>query len=256
MKRLLFNLTVSLAIILPAALAQAQSKKKPRVVESTPTVISEANTPSSPPQNRTEIFKAADIYKNSLRQLLAARENEAAQAAERFVKLRELYKDGFISRLQLEESERELVELHHKVEETRNQLVSTDTVVVESIAEKDSGSVAEFEAVPKTRNALKRVAYIRYKGTVDWSASDIGKIDQFFQAKFKRPLPVAALGQSEFHTRLGLDHTNAVDVDLHPDSSEGRELMKYLSKSGIPFMAFRRRVPGSVTGAHIHIGKS
>jgi len=38
-------------------------------------------------------------------------------------------------------------------------------------------------------------------------------------------------------------------------SREGRALMTYLSKQGIPFMAFRRAVPGSATGPHIHIGK-
>jgi hypothetical protein len=31
--------------------------------------------------------------------------------------------------------------------------------------------------------------------------------------------------------------------------------MNYLSSQGIPFMAFRRAVPGSATGPHIHIGK-
>lgn len=256
MKRISFSLIIAIVIILPAVVAQAQGKKKkPRVVGSAPTVISEANGPASP-QNRTEVFKAAEIYKSSLRQLLAAREAEATASSERIEKLRVLYHDGLISRLQLEASERDLVEIQHKVEETRKQLAATDALVVESIAENETGSITEFETVPTSRNALKKVAYIRFRGTVDWSASDIGKIDEYFQEKFKRPLPVAELGQFDQHTKLGYDHSNAVDVNLHPDSVEGRALMNYLSAHGIPFMAFRRAVPRSATGPHIHIGKS
>jgi hypothetical protein len=46
-----------------------------------------------------------------------------------------------------------------------------------------------------------------------------------------------------------------MDVGLHPDSSEGKSLIDYLRKSGIPFLAFRQAVPGAATGPHIHIGK-
>ena len=255
MKRLSFNVIIALAIILPATFVPGQGRKKPRIVESTPTVISEANAPA-PPQNRAELFKAADVYKASLRQLLIAREAEATQAADRIAKLTELYQDGLISRVQLEASERELVEIRHRVEETRKQLIATDAVVVESIVESEAGSVAEFESIPKSRRALRKVAYIRFRGTSDWSVLEIDKIEKFFQSKFKRALPIAALGQSDLHTRWGYDHNNAVDLAVHPDSVEGRALMDYLSSQGVSFIAFRRAVPGSATGPHIHIGKS
>lgn len=255
MKRLIFNLVIALALVVPVA-AQAQGKKKKtRVVDVQPTVVSEANSTASS-LNRVEIVKAAEVYKTSLRQLLVSREAAAAQADERIGKLKELYKDGLISRLQLESAEQELAEARHKVAETRKQLASTDTAVVETIAESDKTPVTEFEALPKSRAALKKVAYIRFKGSVEWSASDIGKIEEFFQATFKRSLPVASVGQSEMHTKVGNDHRDAVDVGVHPDSREGRALMTYLSNQGIPFMAFRRAVPGSATGPHIHIGKS
>ena len=54
---------------------------------------------------------------------------------------------------------------------------------------------------------------------------------------------------------MGFDHRNAIDVALHPDSPEGRALIKHLRGSGIPFVAFKNAVPGSATGPHIHIGK-
>ncbi|MGH9825308.1 MAG: hypothetical protein ACREDR_18920, partial [Blastocatellia bacterium] len=48
---------------------------------------------------------------------------------------------------------------------------------------------------------------------------------------------------------------DAMDVAVQPDSPRGEALMEYLRKAGIPFIAFRHAVPGSATGAHIHIGK-
>lgn len=254
MKRNSLNLYIALMLLFPVAGAQAQGRKKQRIVESAPTVISEANAPAIT-QNRVEIVKAAEVYKTSLRQLLAVREAEAIEAEENMSKLNELYRDGLISRLQLEEEERNLVEVRHKVEETRKQLTGADSLVVESLAQGELASVTDFEAMPKSRAALKKIAYIRFKGTADWSASEIGKVNTFFRTRFRKPLPVSVAGQSETHTRLGYDHRNAVDVGVHPDSIEGRALMIYLSGQNIPFMAFRRAVPGSATGPHIHIGK-
>jgi hypothetical protein len=84
--------------------------------------------------------------------------------------------------------------------------------------------------------------------------SDLDKIDAFFRLKFGRVLPVSAFGQSETHSRLGLDHHDAIDVAIHPDSAEGQELINYLRSQKISFIAIRGAIPGSSTGAHIHIG--
>ena len=72
--------------------------------------------------------------------------------------------------------------------------------------------------------------------------------------RFKRPLPLTAFGQSELHNRWGLDHRNSMDVGLHPDSVEGKALIKFLTSEQIPFLAFRTSVPGVATGPHIHVG--
>ena len=45
-----------------------------------------------------------------------------------------------------------------------------------------------------------------------------------------------------------------MDVAVSPDSQEGRALMVYLRRAGIPFIAFRNKMRGWATGAHIHIG--
>ena len=89
----------------------------------------------------------------------------------------------------------------------------------------------------------------------NWNISDAGKVENFFVAKFGRRLPLTAFGQSVMHTSWRLDHRNSMDVGLHPDSQEGRALIKYLRSEGIPFLAFRGAVPGAATGPHIHIGK-
>ncbi len=87
-----------------------------------------------------------------------------------------------------------------------------------------------------------------------WSLADAEKVEKFFISKFKRPLPLTAFGQSDLHTRWGLDHRNGMDVGLHPDSVEGRALIEFLRSESIPFLAFRGPVPGVATGPHIHIG--
>ena len=92
------------------------------------------------------------------------------------------------------------------------------------------------------------------EGTGKWKLSNASKVEEFFQAKFKKPLPLSAFGQSDLHTRWGWDHRNGMDVGLHPDSTEGRALIEFLRAESIPFLAFRSAVPGVATGPHIHIG--
>lgn len=102
---------------------------------------------------------------------------------------------------------------------------------------KPAGEIAAAEAPPRK-----------------WSLADADKVEKFFLAKFKRPLPLTAFGQSDLHTRWGWDHRNGMDVGLHPDSVEGRALIEFLRAESIPFLAFRGPVPGVATGPHIHIG--
>lgn len=92
------------------------------------------------------------------------------------------------------------------------------------------------------------------EGTGKWHLADATKVEEFFVAKFKKPLPTTAFGQSDLHTRWGLDHRNGMDVGLHPDSLEGRALIEFLRNEAIPFLAFRGPIPGVATGPHIHIG--
>ncbi len=91
-------------------------------------------------------------------------------------------------------------------------------------------------------------------GSGRWQISDSARVENFFMSRFKRPLPLTAFGQSALHTRWGLDHRNGMDVGLHPDSLEGKTLIKFLLSESIPFLAFRESIPGVATGPHIHVG--
>src|SRR5712691_9026365 len=97
---------------------------------------------------------------------------------------------------------------------------------------------------------------VRFNGPAPWSlASDAPKLQRFFQARFGRPLPISAFGQSPLHDRMGFDHRNALDVALDPSSSDGRAFMEHLRTSGIPFIAAWGAIPGAASGAHIHVGQ-
>lgn len=116
------------------------------------------------------------------------------------------------------------------------------------------------EPAPRRRAALRPPArprlgvLVRYAGSGAWSLSEADTVHEFFERRFGRPLPVSAWGQTILHDRLRLDHRNAFDVAVHPDSTEGRALMAFLRSEGIPFVAVRSRLPGRATGAHIHVG--
>jgi hypothetical protein len=84
---------------------------------------------------------------------------------------------------------------------------------------------------------------------------DTPRLQEFFQARFGRTLPISAFGQTALHDRMGFDHRNALDLAVHPDSPEGRSLMDHLRGLGIPFIAAWGAIPGSTSGAHIHVGQ-
>jgi len=117
----------------------------------------------------------------------------------------------------------------------------------------DSASVLRIERSEPPR---KDVPAAVVAGSGRWKISDAARVEDFFMSRFKRPLPLTAFGQSELHDRWGLDHRNSMDVGLHPDSVEGKALIKFLVSEQIPFLAFRTSVPGVATGPHIHVGNA
>ena len=145
-------------------------------------------------------------------------------------------------------------------------LASGQSMLVDEVFERDGGYWYKLGKIstfldrdrvlriefPKSENEAAAPADAKPPGK--WRLSEAEKIKAFFLVKFNKPLPLSAFGQSDLHTRWGLDHRNAMDVGLHPDSVEGRALIGYLRAEAIPFSVFRTPIPGVATGPHIHIG--
>ena len=242
--------TVLIVLALSAADApvMAQSKRAPSS-KSLPS--KQSDSPGNLVQLKAELIKATDEYKKSLTELLVFYEASVRRAAERSEQVKKLYAEGIISKRELEESTQAEAAARTKVDEARKQLTEADHFIVESDHMEE---LARVVALPP-KALVTKTAYIRYSGAANWTLSDAGKVANFFAARFSRALPVSAFGQSTVHDRMGFDHRNAVDVAVHPDSVEGQALIAHLRGKGIPFIAFRRAVSGSATGAHIHIGR-
>ena len=95
---------------------------------------------------------------------------------------------------------------------------------------------------------------IRYDGNGAFSLGDLTTIEAQYRKRFKRDLPVSAMGQTLVHQALGLDHRNRVDIALSPDQPEGVWLRALLERLHVPYLAFRTAIAGAATAPHIHVG--
>ncbi|MCS6883900.1 MAG: hypothetical protein RMM17_11510 [Acidobacteriota bacterium] len=188
-----------------------------------------------------DLLAAAVEYRDSLIKLKSFYVADVKRAEEALEKRRVLFEQGIVSRRELQLAERNLELALAKMKQIDSQILEAEQIVAEAEMTKEKVDVSE--------------QIIRYVGYVDWSIADIEAIRRFFYGRFKYELPVTAYGQSSTHEKLGLDHTDSVDVGLHPDSEQGQALMEFLRSNGIPFLAFRSALAGVSTGAHIHIGR-
>ena len=209
-------------------------------------------------QAPAKLISAAQQYKASSKELLTIQEDTITKAVAKLDELRMLVSEGLVARAELEDSEQKLTALRAQLDATKKQIADSDNVIAEIQAEQElakTQAAKPVKLVSKQYGTLNTTAtMLRYNGVASWSLGGLDQIRTFFSAQFGRTLPTSAVGQSATHNQLGYDHHNAVDVALHPDSSEGQALIKYLQGQGIPFLAFRSAIPGVATGPHIHIG--
>ena len=221
--------------------------------QTTSSKTSNLNTSSS-----GDLIEATNEYKASSTELLTIQETEVSKAAAKLEELRTLVSEGLVAKAELEAEEQELVALRGQLQATQKQIADSDTRVAQIKAERELAkkqATSPVRLIAKQYGTLSTTAMmLRYNGPVAWSPGGLDTIQNFFSSKFGRSLPTSAVGQSATHNHLGYDHRNAVDVALHPDSTEGRALINYLQLQGIPFLAFRGAIPGVATGPHIHIG--
>jgi hypothetical protein len=103
-------------------------------------------------------------------------------------------------------------------------------------------------------NAPSPAVSEHYDGKGYFGPGTLAQLESAYQARFGKPLPISANGETAVHRALGFDHTGRVDVAVTPDQPEGIWLRAYLEQRHIPYFAFRQAVPGKSTGAHVHIG--
>ena len=94
----------------------------------------------------------------------------------------------------------------------------------------------------------------RFAGKGTLREVDFLRIEAAFLDQFSKSLPVSARGSTPVHRSLGFDHRDRFDIALNPDQEEGRWLLRFLDRLGVPHIAFRHAVAGKATGAHIHVG--
>ena len=241
------------AVVLPVnSIEIFAQKRSSRSRHGAPSAV--ANARKEHENARQEFRKATDEYKKSLRELLVLREASEKRAEDDLTRVKPLFAEGLISKHDLEAKEEKVTEEKTKVAEVHKQLTEADVTLSQALAEADVATLLGGSR-GSTSGITQRTAYFRFDGPARWGLSNAGEIQLFFDSKFHRALPISAFGQTELHNRMGFDHSNAMDVGVNPDSVEGRALVAYLESSGIPFIAFRRAVPGAATGPHIHIGK-
>jgi hypothetical protein len=200
---------------------------------------------------RNDVIQKIKETRAGAEKLLALHEAERQRRVEAYQRQRELYHQGLIARNDVLQAEQALAEAIRRVEEDKRWLAETDMVITE-VAMRD-----ELLRLPGLAlgGYSETSRLLRFNGGALWRLDDASRIERYFVETFGRPLPISALGQTATHDRLRFDHRDAMDVALHPDSKEGQSLLSYLRQAGIPFVAFRNAVPGTATGAHIHIGK-
>ena len=215
---------------------------------------------SPAPQNelarlREEFVKATNDYKASLEKLVAIYEGNVKKAEEKLDLSKKLLAEGLIAKSQVEENERAWTADKEKVAQIRRQMTNADEQIAGVLVEADAEQQLAKNLRLSRQTLVRTAAFTRFNGGSGWNLSEAGKIEKFFSDTFNKPLPIAVFGQGAIHDRWRLDHHNAMDVQLHPDGVEGRALLEFLQKNGIPYSAFRSAIPGTATGPHIHIGR-
>jgi len=225
--------------------AQRRTKKKP----------APAQPPSELSKLHDEFIQKTNEYKASLGKLLPYYENDVKKAEENLEKSKKLLAEGLIPKKQVEENERELAVAKQKIAETNRAMKSADEQVAAVLVETAANDEIAKNLRLAKQNLVRTASFTRYTGAGGWSLSDAWKVQRFFSDTFNKQLPIAVFGQGAIHDRWRLDHRNAMDIQLHPDGVEGRALLDFLQKNGIPYLAFRAAIPGTATGPHIHIGR-
>jgi hypothetical protein len=159
---------------------------------------------------------------------------------------RELLESGVLAQAELEETTAEL--------EHRKQVLQLVDTRLELLNQLKRMAETERQAELRAQSGTLAASLIRYEGSGSFSIRDLASLSARFQKKFGYALPVSAVGQTNVHTALGLDHHNRADIALNPESKEGLWFRQLLEQLHVPYLAFRSAVAGAATAPHIHLG--
>lgn len=197
-----------------------------------------------------DVVRAMTDYRAVLASTLPAYETALRDAELALAERRELHGAGHLDAAYVREAERAWMVARGDLLSHRKAIVEADNILFAASIHQRLSRLA-----PLARNRYEDAqGFVRFNGQAPWSPRKLPVIAAAFEKAFGRAIEVSANGQTALHTRLGLDHRDAVDVAIHPDSAEGRWLIAYLRQAGIPFIGIRDAIPGSSTGPHIHIG--
>lgn len=247
LQNLCLVLALTLGFLLVPGTGAAQKKIQPKKQTPAPQI-------SEMEKLRKQYIETSKEYKASLAKLLSLYKASVKKAEDRLDKSKALFKDGLIAKAQVEEAEQAVADEQLKVSGVEQQMKSADVQIAQTLMEAEGEK--QIAKLGPTKNKLVRTtSFIRYAGAGNWVLSQAPKIESFFQQTFKRPLPIAVYGQGAIHERWRLDHRNAMDISLNPNTVEGKALIDFLQRNGVPFLAFSGAIPGVATGPHIHIGR-
>lgn len=168
----------------------------------------------------------------------------------RFDEANKLVVQGVTAKSTLAPLQEELDRAHKTVE-----LAQSRATLVNELADMVRAEMEALEHEPE-EEAPKgpRPVMEQFGGSGTLGATDVKRLTLAFEKKFTKPLPVSARGETALHKSLGFDHRGRLDVALNPDQEEGVWLRHYLENMKIPYLAFRKWVPGKATAPHIHVG--
>lgn len=196
------------------------------------------------------IISIEDLTETQSVDMLEAARRRIARTEAKIGDLRKLVEMGVVARNQLVTHEEELARRQKTLELAEARARTLAEIAAMIHREEELEEEVAVAAVPQGPVP----PYERFEGAGVFRPQHARLIESAFEQEFSHPLPVSARGMTALHRTMGFDHRDRVDVAVSPDDPEGVWLRRYLERLNIPYYAFRTRIRGKATGAHIHIG--
>jgi hypothetical protein len=192
-----------------------------------------------------------DLLPEQADQMVAVAQKMVFRRERSLMETQELIGTGVISRAEAAASTADLERAKTELDWARNR-ASLIAQLAESVRIEKGIASLETQAVSHPEWAGK--VYTKYAGNGLFTPADLRTLELAWAARFSKPMPISAEGETALHRSFGFDHRGRVDVAVNPDQPEGLWLIRYLESRHIPYFAFRAAVPHKATGAHIHVG--